>query len=33
MLFQEWLQNMRKELEENPSDPSVISKVMQAVLW
>lgn len=24
---------MRKELEENPSDPSVISKVMQAVLW
>lgn len=28
----EWLQNMRKELEENPSDPSVISKVMQAVL-
>lgn len=28
----EWLQNLRKELDENPSDPSVISKVMQAVL-
>ncbi|XP_062573400.1 VPS9 domain-containing protein 1-like [Saccostrea cucullata] len=27
-----WLQNMRKELEENPTDQSVISKVMNSVL-